>query len=91
MAPAPPVPSGAHQPEKQVCESQGCWDRRKPPVGPLPEQTHLRPVMLFINKKAVCFSKKCPGKHSLTQALPAGGRKLLKEPPLVMCVSMEGS
>ena len=47
--------------------------------------------MLFINNKAVCFSKKYPGKHSLTQALLAGGRKLLEEPPLVMCVSMEGS
>lgn len=79
--PVPPTPPGAHQPGKQACESQGCWDRRKPPARPLPERAPLPPMMLFINKKAGCFSKKCPGKHSLTQALPAGRRKLLKEPP----------
>ena len=79
-SPASSAPPGAHRPEKQVCESQGCRDRRTPPAHLLPEQAHLRSMMLFINRKAACFSKKCLGKHSLTQALPAGGRKLLKEP-----------
>lgn len=81
MVPCVLHPARSPQARKAGVWVQGCWDRRTPPAHLLPEQAHLRCMMLFINKKAACFSKKCLGKHSLTQALPAGGRKLLKEPP----------